>query len=205
MGTVSTDRVIRAPMTIENHSAPGTFGVVSRDPTQTIYITINGQYGGEKIELVRVGDSTSFDLKDVDTIVIEAAIAYPTEALINFTNLDIELDAAPFVTLVPGPSSFVAHFDATIAGAGTTNLWVPTAGKRFVIGSFMLSTDTQNRVALVDNADTAGHRIAAPYLAANGGMVGGPYTSQAINNVLKVVTAAGGNVFVSVDGYESAL
>jgi hypothetical protein len=204
MGTVTTDRIIRAPMTIENHSAPGTFGVVSRDPTQTIFIDINGQYGGETIELVRVGDSTSFDLRDVDTVVIRA-LAYPSEALINFTNLDIELDAAPYVTLVPGPSSFVAHFDATIVGAGTTTIWTPTAGKRFVIGSFMLSTDAGGRVALVDNADTAGHRIAAPYLAAFGGMVGGPYGSQAIGNALKVVTVAGGNVFVAVDGFESAV
>lgn len=202
MGTVTTDRIIRAPMTIENHSAPGTFGVVSRDPTQTIYITINGQYGGEEIELVRVGDSTSFDLRDVDTIVIHA-LAYPTEALINFTNLDIELDAAPYVTLVNGPATFLAHFDATITSATTTTLWTPTAGKRFVINSFMMSTDTGGRVALVDGSDVAGKRIAAPYLAANGGMVGGPYTSQALNNILKVVTPAG-NTFVSVDGTESA-
>jgi hypothetical protein len=205
VGTVTTDRIIRAPWTIENHSAPGTFGMVSRDPSQTILITLNGEYGGERVELVRVGDSMSIDLRDVDTILIEAAVGYPTEALINFTNLDIELDAAPFVTVVSGPSTFSAHFDATIAGAGTTALWTPTAGKRFVISSFMLSTDTQNRVALVDGADTAGHRIAAPYLAAEGGMVGGPYASQAINNILKVVTLAGGNVFASVDGYESAI
>jgi hypothetical protein len=204
MGSVSTDRIFPASMTIENHSAPGTFGMVSRDPSQTIRVILNGEYGGETVELVRVGDSMSIDLKDVDTLVIEAD-HYPTEALINFTNLDIELDAAPFVTVVNGPSTFSAHFDATIAGAGTTSLWTPATGKRFVISSFMLSTDTLNRVALVDGADTAGHRIAAPYLAAEGGMVGGPYASQALNNILKVVTLAGGNVFASVDGYESSL
>jgi hypothetical protein len=197
--------VITAPWTIENHGNPGTMGMVSRDPSQTIYVTINGEYGGERIELVRVGDSFSIDLRDVDTILVEAAVGYPTEALINFTNLDIELDAAPFVTVVSGPSTFSAHFDATITGAATTSLWTPTAGKRFVIDHFMLSTDFENRVALVDGSDIAGSRIAAPYLAADGGMVGGPYASAAIGNILKLVTLAGGHVFCAVDGYESSL
>ncbi len=203
MGTVSTDRVITASMTIENHGNPGTFGLVSRDPTQPIYIDMFGPAGGERIEIIRVGDSTSFDLLNIEQVVISAA-HYPTEALINFTNLDIELDSAPFVTFVSGPTQFSAHFDGTITSATTTTLWTPASGKRFVIMHAEISTDSAMRVALVDGTDVAGSRIMAPYLAANGGEVrDAPYSSKAINTLLRVVTGASGNVFVEVDGFES--
>lgn len=203
MGTVTTARVITGPIRYENHGQPGNFGLVSRDPSQMIRVIFQGASHAETIEIVKVGDSCSFDLLNVDSITIEAD-SYPTAALINYTNADIQLDSAPFVTLVPGVTGFTAHFDGTIAGAATTTLWTPAAGKRFVIDSFLISTSVANRVALVDGSDIAGKRIAAPYLAANGGMIGGPYQSQAVGLALKLVTLAGGNVFVSVDGFESA-
>lgn len=204
MGYVTTRRTITAPITMENHGQAGQFGLVSCDPTQPIYVTIVGaDYSERRIEIVDVGDSISFSTLNVDQIVVEAD-SYPTVALLNYTTGPIELDKAPFTTIVAGPSIFNGHFDATVAGAATTTLWTPGTGRRFNLTDWSISTDVANRVALVDGADTAGHRIAAPYLAANGGQAGGAYVSGAVGNLLKLVTLSGGNVFVSVNGYESA-
>jgi hypothetical protein len=200
MGTVSTDRIIEAPMTIENGGEAGVFGLVSRDPTQTIFVTMKGRAHSEIIEVVNPGDSCSFNLLDIQQVVIEVA-TYPSRALINFTNAAIVLGAAPFASSSVG----LLHFDATVNGAANTTIWTPTAGMRFVIDSLVMSTDTQNRVALIDGtSDVAGKRIAAPYLAANGGMVYGPYASQAPDNPLVLVTLSGGLVFLAVDGRESS-
>ena len=202
MGTVVTDRVIPAAFIIENHGAPGTFGLVSRDPTQPIFIDLAGARGGETIEIDHIGDSTSFDLLGIDQITIRAA-SYPTQALINLTPLSIELTAAPYTSAAP-PGASGVHRDVTITLAGSTVLWTPSVGKRFVVTSLILSTDTAQRVAAVDGADVAGSRIAAPYLAAAGGLIyTGPYVSAAANNALRIITAAAGNVFASVDGYET--
>jgi len=198
MGMVTTDQLIERPITVENKGAPGIFGLVSRDPTQTIRVVMKAMGHSETIYVVNPGDSCSFNLLDVDQVIIEAD-NYPTRALVDWTNGAIVLAAAPFLSSSIG----LLHFDATIAGAATTTIWTPAAGMRFVIDSFVMSTDTANRVALVDGADVAGKRIAAPYLAAAGGMVYGPYASQAIDTPLLLVTAAGGNVFLAVDGHES--
>lgn len=203
MGTVTTARTITERWTIENGENPGQFGLVSRDPTQPIVVTLVGPAGGETIEIVNVGDSVSFQLRGVQQVIVEAA-TYPTYALINFTTLPIELDCAPFTTIVQGASTFDAHFDATVSGAATTTIWTPGTGRRFIITGFSISSDVANRVALVDGSDAPGSRIAAPYLAANGGQSGGAYKSQAPGNLLKLVTLGGGHVFLSVDGYESA-
>jgi len=199
MGMTTTDQVIEAPITIENGGEPGVFGLVSRDASQEIRVVMLATAHRETIHVVNPGDSCSFNLLDVIQVIIEAD-TYPTRALIDWTNGAIVLGAAPF------PNGFIGilHFDVTVGGAASTTIWTPTAGKRFVIDTFMLSTDTQNRVALVDGSDVMGSRIAAPYLAADGGMVGGPYASQAIGNPLVLVTLGGGNVFCSVDGRESS-
>lgn len=200
MGTVNTDLLIEAQWKVENHSQRGVFGLVSRDPSQTIRVIMEGPAHRETIYVVNAGDAVTFNLDGVTAITIEAD-SYPTRALVDFTNGDILLAAAPFFTASAAIGQ--AHFDATATGVGTTTLWTPSPGKRFVISTFMLSTDTGGRVALCEGADTAGKRIAAPYLAADGGMVGGPYGAQAINTPLILVSPAG-NTFVAVDGYESS-
>jgi hypothetical protein len=98
------------------------------------------------------------------------------------------------------------HRDVTISAAGTTNLWVPSPGKRFVLLSAFVSTDTAMRVALVDDIDAQGRRPVDGYFGANGGaspnLIPAPYVSVAPGNVLRVVTGAAGNVKVRVSGYE---
>lgn len=96
--------------------------------------------------------------------------------------------------------------DVTIAAASTTALWAPAPGRRFVLASAFVSTDTAMRVALVDDADVQGQRPVDGYFAANGGaspnLVPVPYVAKNAGNVLRVVTSAAGNVKVRVTGWE---
>lgn len=98
------------------------------------------------------------------------------------------------------------HRDVTITAAGTTDLWVPQAGNRFILASAFISTDTAMRVALVDSLDTVNQRPVDGYFGANGGaapnLIPVPYPSKAAGNVLRVVTAQNGNVKVRVSGWE---
>lgn len=99
------------------------------------------------------------------------------------------------------------HRDVVIAAAGTTAIWTPGAGSRFILASAFISTDTAMRVALVDDADIQGSRPVDGYFGANGGaspnLVPVPYPSKNVGNSLRVVTAAG-NVRVRVSGWEVA-
>lgn len=96
--------------------------------------------------------------------------------------------------------------DITIAAAGTTPIWTPAAGRKFILASAMLSTDTPMRIALIDQNDQQGARPVDGFFGANGGatpnLVPVPYPSQNAGNVLQVVTGALGNVKVSVRGWE---
>lgn len=205
MGTVSSDRLIPAEWKLENHGAPGKFGLSSRDPGQPIFIEVQGSAGGEIIEIEHVGDSCSFDLLNVDFVRVYAA-TYPTRALIEYTNLPIEIQAAPYATL--SGSGLIGHFDLTVAAAATTAIWTPSTGSRIVVNSLFVSSDTQMRVAVVDNADSAGHRLlVAPAIPAGGSLArffGDPdgFVSSAVGNVIKLVTSGTGTVFVALDGYE---
>jgi hypothetical protein len=97
------------------------------------------------------------------------------------------------------------HRDYAASGAGTYAVWTPGAGRRFVLASAFISTDTANRVALVDGTDAAGSRIVDAYFAANGGaspnLVPVPYPSAVAGQSLALVVA-GGNVRVRVSGWE---
>lgn len=96
--------------------------------------------------------------------------------------------------------------DVTITAAATTDLWTPGVGRKFVLASAFVSTDTAMRVALVDEADIQGSRPVDGYFAANGGaspnLVPTPYVSHGTGNRLRVVTAGAGNVKVRVSGWE---
>lgn len=203
MGTVTTDRVIPREWKIENHGNRGTFGLVSRDPTQPIFVDMHGAAGSESIEIAHVGDSTSFDILNIDAIIVRAA-SYPTRALVNFTTLDIELDAAPFVTVIP-TDQVIVHRDALITGAVVgAALWTPAAGRRFVITDYLISQDFTGQVVLFDNVNAPGSIVSAPYMINGVPVAGGGYTSVAPNDVLRITTVAGGHTFVSVNGTETA-
>lgn len=98
------------------------------------------------------------------------------------------------------------HRDVVIVAAATTDLWTPGAGRRFVLASAFVSSDTAMRVALVDEADVQGQRPVDQNLAANGGsspnLVPVPYVSKGAGNRLRVVTSGAGNVRVRVSGWE---
>lgn len=98
------------------------------------------------------------------------------------------------------------HRDVTISTAGTTDVWAPQPGNRFILASAFVSTDTAMRVALIDSLDTVNQRPVDGYFGANGGaapnLVPVPYPSRAAGNVLRVVTGAIGNVKVRVSGWE---
>ena len=220
MGTVSTDRLFSAPVTIENHGNNGTFGLLSRDPTQSIYVDYVANGGIETIEIAHPGDSTSFSLLGVDQVVIrtgrgaqygETVGTYPTRALIDWTTGEISLDAAPYISGAALGLSGAAHFDLTVVagGSGTSNIWAPAAGTRFVVASLFVSSDTGTRVAVVDGSDVAGARLlVAPAIPAGGSLAryfGGPgagaYVSLATGNIAKLVYGAAGTYFVSLDGF----
>lgn len=98
------------------------------------------------------------------------------------------------------------HRDITITAPGTYDLWTPSSGRRFVLMSAFVSTDTAMRIALIDDIDAQGRRPVDGYFATNGGaspnLIPTPYVAAAPGNVLRVVAGAGGNVKVRVSGYE---
>lgn len=95
--------------------------------------------------------------------------------------------------------------DITVTVAGTYDLWSPPADRRVVVTSAFLSTDTAGRIALVDETDVAGRRIAVHYAAANGGaspnLVPAPYELLSAGGRVRVVVAQNGNTFIRVSGY----
>ena len=204
----STERTLSEKMRIENKGQPGVFSVISRDTTQAIDVAYGGLSGAETVELIRAGDGMTLGLLGVDWIEISAA-TYPTKIVLLLSNTgDLSITAAPYISAVSGGLTAV-HKDLTVSGAGaTTAIWTPATGSRAIITSVFVSTDTGMRVAVVDNADTAGNRImVAPALPAGGSLArffGDPdgYISNAVNNVIKLVTGAAGTTFVSLDGFE---
>lgn len=96
--------------------------------------------------------------------------------------------------------------DIVVATAGTFAVWTPQANKKFVLVSAFLSTDTAQRLALVDGLDVQGQRPVAGYFGANGGatpnLVPAPYPSKSAGQPLYLVTAAVGNTAVRVSGWE---
>lgn len=98
------------------------------------------------------------------------------------------------------------HRDLTVAAAGTVAVWSPSPGRRFVLASAFVSSDTAMRVALVDDTDSQNQRPVDQFLAANGGsspnLVPVPYVSKNVGSPLRLVTSAAGNVKVRVSGWE---
>lgn len=205
--SATTEYVLTAPLDVQQGEQAGVFGIVNRSTgSQVVTILVFDNLGGqETITLVHTGDSTTLDLGTIRSIQISAD-SYPCNILLLNTNLGIGLSAAPVVNVAPAPPGAVTfHADLLITTATTTTLYTPTAGKRFVLTSVIISTDGAQRVMVVDDADSAGQRLVGGYFAANGGIaIPGEWSSGAVNRVAKVVTGAIANCFVSVEGYESA-
>lgn len=103
------------------------------------------------------------------------------------------------------PGATPDSYDVTITTIATTVLWAPPADRKVVVVSLFISTDVAGRIAVVDDQDIAGRRIAVLYAAANGGaspnLVPAEYQTASPGNPIRVVTAAAGNVFVRISGY----
>jgi hypothetical protein len=93
-------------------------------------------------------------------------------------------------------------------GAGGTVLWAPAADERLVIVSAYISSDTAGRVAVVEDQDVQGNRIAVQYVGANGGsspnLVPAPWPFGTPGTPVRVVSNIAGNVYVRVSGYIAA-
>ncbi len=206
--SATTEYNLTGPLNVQQGEQPGSFGVVNRSAgAQVVSIVAHHNLGGqETVTLAHVGDSVTFDLRDIRSLNITAD-TYPCRILLLNTNLGMSLTAAPVISVAPAPPGAVTfHADVTIVGAATTVLYTPSAGARFVITDIVISTDTAGRVMVIDDADVAGQRLRGGYFGANGGLAeaGTTARSGAVNRVAKVVTGGAGNTFVSVDGYESS-
>lgn len=100
------------------------------------------------------------------------------------------------------------HRDIVAAAAGTYDVWDPGAGYRFVVASAFISASAAGRVALVDDVDVQGSRIADADFAANGGaspnLVPVPYPAKLAGNKVRVVTTVVGNTRIRVSGWLQA-
>jgi hypothetical protein len=104
------------------------------------------------------------------------------------------------------PGAEPIHRDLTLAAATTgTVIWQPGPNERAVVVSAFVSTDAAGRVAIVDDQDVQGKRIAVLRAAANGGaspnLVPAPYPTASPGTPVRVVSTVVGNVDVRVSGY----
>jgi hypothetical protein len=103
------------------------------------------------------------------------------------------------------PGATPEKHDITVTIAGTYDLWIPPADRKAVITSAFLSTDTAGRIAIVDDTDSAGRRIAVHYAGVNGGaspnLVPAPAELNSPGGHVRVVVAQNGNTFIRVSGY----
>jgi hypothetical protein len=73
-----------------------------------------------------------------------------------------------------------------------------------VVTSIEISTDAAQRCMVIDGADAPGSRIRGGYFGVGGGLEAEIlYTQAAINTPVQLVSAATGNVFVVIEGYET--
>lgn len=114
-----------AALTIEQGEAPGTFGVVNRDATHKIVLTVEATTGSvDDVTLHGDGDSVSFELEDVRRITIKSYTAgdveeYPANILILATNLPISLQAAPALSSSPTTPIYITPVKA---GTSTSSI-----------------------------------------------------------------------------------
>lgn len=97
------------------------------------------------------------------------------------------------------------HVDLSVSGAGTYDLWVPSSGRRVILTHAMISSDTAQRVAIVEDADIPGRRAVDGYVGASGGLAAdltpAPYVCS-VGQPLRLVVGTGGKVTVTATGYE---
>lgn len=97
------------------------------------------------------------------------------------------------------------HVDLSVNGAGTWTLWTPSSGRRIILTHVMISSDTAQRVAVVEDADVPGRRAVDGFVGASGGLAAdltpAPYVASP-GMPLRLVVGTGGNVSVQASGYE---
>jgi hypothetical protein len=190
----------------------GSLAVANRDGTGIVVTCRLDKLAGmsETVALVTQGDSLTANTEPYRAVTISAS-AYPCDILLlvapahDLTLTSIASAIAGGIiggSVNPIPGYF--HADLTVSGAGTVTVRTPSVGMRMVITSVEISTDAAQRCMIVDGADTAGTRIRGGYFGVGGGLEAEIlYTQAAINTPVKLVSAASGNVFAVVEGYET--
>lgn len=104
------------------------------------------------------------------------------------------------------PGAVPKHRDKLITTATTTDIWIPAAGRIFVVTRIFLTSDVAQVVTLYDQDNVEGQRLLRIPLTANGGTDpnGYPvsYESKLAGNTLRALNTVAGNLFIAVDGYE---
>lgn len=191
----------------------GSLAIANRDATGIVVTARLDKLAGmsETVLLVSQGDSLTANTEPYRAVTITASI-YPVEILLLIApahDLTLTSIAAAIAGGITGgatnPIPGYFHADLTVAGAGTATIRTPTTGKRMVVTSIEISTDTAQRIMVADGADTAGTRIRGGYFAIGGGLEAEIlYTQAAIDTDIVLVTSQDGNTFVVVEGYETA-
>jgi hypothetical protein len=133
VGILSTGWTIQEPWVKENHGQKGTFGIVSLDSTQSIYIDLAGAGISETIELRAPGDSATFSLFHIDRVTVRAA-NYPTVMALKDTTADIVLTVAPALATnppptvpAPTPAGFSGPTRSSVISVGSSAVPIPAA------------------------------------------------------------------------------
>jgi len=190
----------------------GSLAIANRDATGIIVTCRLDKLNGpsETVILVSQGDSVTANTEPYRAVTITAS-AYPVDILLliapahDLTLTSIASAIAGGITggsTQPVPGYF--HADLTVATAGTATIRTPTTGKRMVVTSVEISTDTAQRVMVADGADNPSSRIRGGYFGIGGGLEAEIlYTQAAIDTDVVLVTSEAGNAFVVIEGYET--
>ena len=191
----------------------GSLAIANRDATGIVVTARLDKIAGmsETVVLVSQGDSLTANTEPYRAVTITAS-TYPVDILLLIApahDLTLTSIAAAIAGgIVGGSTSAIPgyfHADLTVAGAGTVTIRTPTTGMRMVVTSIEISTDAAQRCMVIDGADAPGSRIRGGYFGVGGGLEAEIlYTQAAINTPVQLVSAATGNVFVVIEGYETA-
>jgi hypothetical protein len=202
VGIVSTGWTIQQDWVKENDGQKGTFGIVSLDSTQSIFIDLAGPGISETIELRAPGDNATFSLFRIDRVTVRAA-NYPTTVALKDTNADIVLGVAPALSTTPPPASPAP----TPAGfSGPTRVSVVTVGAS---ATPLPASPLANRKAVIlqnpaDGSETifvGGSTVTADETTTGGYQIiaGDALAADAGSTILYGVGAAGGGTLVVLE------
>ena len=208
-----TKYTLTEPQSWEADGVKGALGVANRDATGIVVTVLLNKISGtsETIVLASQGDSFTANTEPYRNVQISAS-AYPCDILLLIApshDLALTSIAASIAGGIIGGSTQAVpgyfHADLTVAAAGSVTIRTPSTGKRMVVTSVEISTDTAQRIMVADGADVAQSRIRGGYFGVGGGLEAEIlYTQAAVDTPIILVTSEAGNAFVVIEGYETA-